>query len=361
METETGMETGKNMSDIKKILLAILLLGVPVCAWAQTRESNDSQQAPAVAPEAQVNGDSDNSGGTQPAKTAASAVGEIPYTRDAFSTTMTGTRVMLGPGDRLEISVFDTPELTQSVRVNSDGKITLALIGEIAVRGMSPEKLSGVIARKLVDGNFMKDPQVSVFVLEYAGQMAYVTGEVSRPGAYALLRSHRLLDLLSVAGGLTSRAGNTLTIVRGDDPSQHILVDLNDKGENRSNPEILPGDSITVAQSGIVYVLGDVSRPGGFLLDRRTNLSIVQALALAEGTKSSAALSKALLIRTTQGNRQVTPLDLKTMLKSQSPDLLLEAGDIVFVPGSLTRGMGKTSLEVIMSSAGLAAVYATRP
>jgi polysaccharide export outer membrane protein len=274
---------------------------------------------------------------------------------------MTGAQVMLGPGDHLEISVFDTPEMTQSVRVDSDGKITLALIGEIAVRGMSPDKLAGIIARKLVDGNFMKDPQVSVFVLEYAGQMAYVSGEVTRPGAYALLRSHRLLDLLSVAGGLTSHAGNTVTIVRGDDAAQHILVDLSDKDEHRSNPEILPGDSITVAQSGIVYVLGDVSRPGGFLLDRRTPLSVVQAVALAEGTKSSAALSKALLIRTTQGTRQVTSLDLKMMLKSRSPDLLLEAGDVLFVPGSLTRGMGRTSLDVIMSSAGLAAVYATRP
>lgn len=348
------------MNCLKAVLAAILLFGVPVSVLGQTRESNESHQAPAVAPETQVNGEGDNSAGT-PSTKAPSSVGGIPYTRDAFSTTMTGAQVMLGPGDHLEISVFDTPEMTQSVRVDSDGKITLALIGEIAVRGMSPDKLAGIIARKLVDGNFMKDPQVSVFVLEYAGQMAYVSGEVTRPGAYALLRSHRLLDLLSVAGGLTSHAGNTVTIVRGDDAAQHILVDLSDKDEHRSNPEILPGDSITVAQSGIVYVLGDVSRPGGFLLDRRTPLSVVQAVALAEGTKSSAALSKALLIRTTQGTRQVTSLDLKLMLKSRSPDLLLEAGDVLFVPGSLTRGMGRTSLDVIMSSAGLAAVYATRP
>src|SRR5208337_5696693 len=258
-------------------------------------------------------------------------------------------------------SVFDTPEMAQRVRVNSEGNITLALIGEIAVRGMTPEKLAEVITHKLVDGHFMKDPQVSVFVTEYAGQMAYVTGEVTRPGAYALLRSHRLLDLLSVAGGLTSRAGNTVTIVRGDGDAQHILVDLGDKDEKRSNPEILPGDSITVGQTGIVYVLGDVSRPGGFLLDRRTSLSVVQALALAEGTKSSAAVAKALLIRTVQGNRQVTPLNLKMILKSQSPDLVLAAGDIVFVPGSVLHGMGRTSVEVIMSSAGLAAVYATHP
>ena len=356
-----GMETEKNMRDLKTFFVVILFLWVPVCVFAQTREPGQQQQASEVAPEPPVNEDGENSSKTPSIKDPSFGVGGIPYTRDAFSTTMTGARVMLGPGDHLEISVFDTPEMTQNVRVDSDGKITLALIGEIAVRGMSPDKLAGVITRKLVDGNFMKDPQVSVFVLEYAGQMAYVSGEVTRPGAYALLRSHRLLDLLSVAGGLTSHAGNAVTIVRGDNGAQHILVDLSDKDANRSNPEILPGDSITVAQTGIVYVLGDVSRPGGFLLDRRTKLSVVQAVALAEGTKSSAALTKALLIRTTQGNRQVTPLDLKTMLKSQSPDVILDAGDIVFVPGSVTRGMGKTSLEVIMSSAGLAAVYAAHP
>jgi polysaccharide export outer membrane protein len=349
------METARKA--LKAIFGAVIFLGISHCVLAQSRETGE--QVPSVTPETQVN-DADN-----PASNASTnnppSVGGIPYTRDAFTTTMTGARVVLGPGDQLEVRIFDTPELTQRVRVNSDGKITLALIGELSVLGVSPDKLAGLIASKLIDGKFMKDPQVSVFVTEYAGQMAYVTGEVARPGAYALLRSHRLLDLISVAGGLTSRAGNTVTIARGKDVAQPIRVDLKDKDESRNNPEILPGDSITVGQTGIAYVLGDVNRPGGFMLDRRTTLSVVQALALAEGTKSSAALGKALLIRTTQGNRQVTQLNLKAMLKSQSPDLLLEGGDVIFVPGSLTRGMGKTSIEVIMSSAGLAAVYATRP
>src|SRR5262249_30658748 len=155
-------------------------------------------------------------------------------------------------------------------------------------RGLLPDELEKMIRTKLIDGHFVKDPQVSVFVAEYAGQTAYVTGEVNRPGAYALLRSHRLRDLISVAGGLTSPAGNTVTIAREGDAAQGTHIDLSDTDENHSNPEIMPGDNITVDQSGIVYVLGDVERPGGFLLDRRTSLSVIQALALAEGTKSSA-------------------------------------------------------------------------
>ncbi len=350
------------MSGLKSIFAAILLLWVPACVLAQSRESDRAQQAPEVVPEAQVNDDGGSSSRSPSSSNLPPSGEESPYSRDAFSTTITGARVVLGPGDQLEIVVFDTPELSQRVRVNSDGKITLALIGEVTVRDMSPDKLAAVITRKLVDGNFMKDPQVSVFVREYAGQMAYVAGEVTRPGAYALLRSHRLLDLISVAGGLSARAGNNVTIERGGGiAAQHILVDLTDKDKQRSNPEILPGDSITVGQTGIVYILGDVSRPGGFMLDRRTTLSVVQAVALAEGAKPSAALTKTVLIRNTQGNRQEIPLNLKRILKSQSPDLLLAAGDIVYIPGSLTRGMGRTSLEVIESSAGLAAVYATRP
>jgi polysaccharide export outer membrane protein len=358
---EAATETGVNMSGPKTIFAAILLIGVTVRIMAQSRqEPQQTQPVPTVAPGTAGNEEPDNSNRTPPSRNPAPGV-DSAYSRDAFSTTMTGARVVLGPGDQLEVSVFDTPELTQRVRVNSEGKISLALIGEIDVRGMAPDKLEQLITRKLVDGNFMKDPQVSVFVMEYAGQMTYVTGEVTRPGAYPLLRSHRLQDLISVAGGLNSRASNTVTIVRGNDAAHPLQVDLSNKDAIQANPEVLPGDSITVNQAGIVYVLGDVNRPGGFMLDRRTTLSVVQAVALAEGTKTSAALTKAILVRTTEGKRQETPLNLKMIMKSQNPDLLLQTGDIVYVPGSLMRGMGKTSIEVLESSAGLAAVYSTRP
>jgi len=301
--------------------------------------------------------DSTSHSGAQP---FSSASGMDPLSK-GFSTGITGAPVTLGPGDLIDVSVFDTPELTQRTRVNSDGKISLALIGEIPVRGMSPNALQQLVASKLVEGRFLKDPQVSIFVSEYAGQMAYVTGEVMRPGAYPLLRSHRLLDLIAVAGGLSARAANVVTITRAGDPQQLIRADLGDKDEDQRNPEIMPGDSITVGQTGIIYVLGDVGRPGGFPLDRHATLSVMQAMALAEGPKPSASLSKARLIRTNQENRQEIPLDLRTILKSQSPDLPLQAGDIIFVPGSLTRGMGRRSIETVLATASGVAIYAYRP
>lgn len=355
------MELQRQIRVYKVVFLTFIFLGLASGVWAQVQEPNQLPEIPPVTSGQQAGEIGGGTAGSAFTRSPGPTGGDTPYSKDAFSTAVTGARVVLGPGDQLEITVFDTPELTQRVRVNSDGKIMLALVGEINVRGVSPNKLAGIIARKLVDGNFMKNPQVSAFVLEYAGQMAYVTGEVAHPGAYALLRSHRLLDLISVAGGLTSRAGNAVTIVRAGDLGRRITIDLGDNDENRSNPEILPGDSITVGQNGVVYVLGDVNRPGGFMLDRRSTLSVVQAVALAEGTKPSAALAKTVLIRTAEGKRQETPLNLKMILKSKNPDLLLAAGDIVFIPGSLTRGMGRTTLEVIESSVGLAAVYATHP
>ena len=318
--------------------LKVLFLGsaivIPALLSAQIREPGTTQARDAQpAPQA---------GGI-----ASSAV--VSYSTDALSTSISGARVGLGAGDLLEIAVFDTPELTQKVRVNSEGKIELALIGEIDVHGISPDMLGRQIRAKLVDGHFVKDPQVSIFVSEYAGQMAYVVGEVNRPGAYPLLRSHHLADLIAVAGGLSTRAGISVTIKHEGIPVPSLVIDLYDKDENQSNPEIVAGDSIAVSQAGIVYVLGDVARPGGFLLDRRTTLSVVQAVALAEGTNSSASIRKARLLRATGGNRQEIPVDLKLVLKAKSPDPQLQSGDILYIPPSAFRGMGRQTLQTILS------------
>jgi polysaccharide biosynthesis/export protein len=280
------------------------------------------------------------------------------FSGDALATPITGARVALGSGDLLEIGVFDTPELSQKVRVNIDGKIVLPLIGEVSVQGLSPDLVEKSIRTRLIAGHFVRDPQVSVFVAEYAGQMAYITGEVNRPGAYPLLRLHHLADLIAVAGGLSARASNTVTIThQGDTASSE--VDLADKNEKQRSPEILAGDSIIVGQTGIIYVLGDVTRPGGFLLDRRTTLSVVQAVALAEGTTTTASVRKAQLIRATDGVHQMIPIDLKTILKSESPDPLMQPGDILYVPQSLTRGMGRLSIQTILATISGVAIYSS--
>jgi len=323
-------------------LLLLFAMSVPVFVSAQTREKGTTEAAD-----------------SQQQSSAGASSAEMSYTRDALSTSMTGAKIVLSSGALLEITVFDTPELSQKTRVNSEGKIALALIGEIDVHGMSPDALERLVRSKLIDGHFVKDPQVSVFVVEYAGQMANVTGEVNRPGAYTLLSSHRMMDLIAAAGGLGAKAGNTITITHGENSKSAVVVYLSDKDASQNNPEIVPGDSITVSQAGIVYVLGDVNRSGGFLLDRRKTLSVVQAVALAEGAMPSASIRKALLIRSSGENRQEIPIDLKMILNGQSPDPQLQANDILYVPRSLTRGMGRQTIETILATLSGVAVYSS--
>src|SRR5207244_3000436 len=114
-----------------------------------------------------------------------------PAGSSPLTTRITAAPVELGPGDLMDIVVLDTPEVSGRFRVNSDGEITLPLIGAIPVKGLPPEQAQTLIAKKLVDGNFIKDPLVTVFVSEYASQMVYVLGEVKMPGAYPLMGSHR--------------------------------------------------------------------------------------------------------------------------------------------------------------------------
>jgi polysaccharide export outer membrane protein len=268
---------------------------------------------------------------------------------------MTAAPVHLGPGDLLEIGVFDTPELTAKFRVNSDGKITLPLIGAIHVGSLSPEQVQDLVATSLRDQNFVKDAQVSVFVAEYASQAVYVIGEVSKPGPYPLMGSHRMLDFISAAGGFTPRAGKTVIIKTSVDPDHPVTIGPA-SAEKDANPEIAAGDSIIISQAGIVYVLGDVTRPGGFVLNKDEDLTVIQALALAEGTLSTAAKSSAKLIRTTSKGREEIPVNLKAILKSKSIDLAMQSNDILFVPGSTTKGVLKGVQSVLPAAAG-ASIY----
>jgi polysaccharide biosynthesis/export protein len=224
------------------------------------------------------------------------------------------------------------------------------------VNGMAPDALRELIAKLLVDGNFVKDPQVSLFVSEYAGQVVYVLGEVNRPGAYPLLRSHRLQDLISVAGGLSLRAGNTATVSRSGQP-EVLRVNLNAEDEERNNPIILPGDRITVGQTGIVYVMGEVGKPGGFLIDRHHTVTVMQALALAEGIQSSASIKKAAILRGSLDDPQLIPVNIKKILKRESPDIAVQGGDVVYIYGSLTRGLGRNAIQAVLATASAAAIY----
>ena len=267
--------------------------------------------------------------------------------------------IRIASGDLLEIAVYGIPELKQQVRVSAAGVISLPLIGPLSVAGFSSLEAEMAIARQLRDGKFLNDPHVSVFIKEYATQGISVLGEVEKPGIYPLLGSRRLFDAISAAGGLSERAGKEITLIHRNQPEKPVKITMaRDPLEAvQSNLEVYPGDTIVVAKAGVVYVVGDVNRPSGFLMDKNDSMTVLQAIALAEGTKGTAALNSARLIRrTTEGQLEI-PIALKTILAGKSPDVTLQAEDILFVPGSLGKGAARRSMEAIIQIATGVAIF----
>jgi polysaccharide biosynthesis/export protein len=259
-------------------------------------------------------------------------------------------------GDLLEINVFDVPELSGKFRVSNTGSISLPLIGELAVDQERADEVEHTIANKLADGGFVRNPQVSVFVAEFATQGVSVLGEVKKPGVYPSLGSHRLLDYLSMAEGLTPLSGSAVDITRrGSSTTQRVA--LRSKGEARENPEVFSGDTVLVERAGVVYVVGDVARPGGFPMDQDDRLSVLQAVALAQGVNRTAALKSAKLIRTTAQGRDEVPINLQAILSSKAADVPLQDGDIIFVPSSAAKNAMKRGLEAAVQAAVGVTIY----
>ena len=273
------------------------------------------------------------------------------------STFQSGGVTPIGPGDLLEVTVFDTPELSGKVRVSNSGDVSLPLIGSMHVAGMKTDEMQSLVARKLIDGQMVKDPQVTIFLAEYATQGVSVLGEVKKPGIYPTLGQHRLMDYISLAEGLTPLAGAWATITaRGQNQTTTVALSSKSGPTAARNPEIAPGDTIFISKAGIVYVVGDVGKPGGFIMDHDERLTVLQAVALAQGVNSTAAKKHARLIRRTPEGREEIPFDLGKVLTAKANDMPLQDEDIVFIPASAAKG-GMKNIPGVLASVAAAAIY----
>lgn len=266
----------------------------------------------------------------------------------------------IAPGDLLEITVFDVPEMTQQVRVGADGKAELELIGSTVLGGLTAQEAAQTIARKLRNLNFLLHPQVNVLVKEFASQGVSVIGEVQHPGVFQVLGPRSLLDVVSMAGGLTNVADTRITVKRRTGAEEKLTVKLKTDDADVSlsnNVQIYPGDLVVVPRAGIVYVLGDVNRPGGFVMQDSGKISLLQALAQAGGASRTASLSKTVLLRKNAHGYATNKLDVGKIERGQAPDLELSANDILFVPNNRLKN-ALSGTQSIATSIGSASIYA---
>lgn len=268
----------------------------------------------------------------------------------------------LAPGDLLEISVYNVPELTSKSRISNSGDVYLPLVSNVHVAGLTTEEAEKTIEKRLADGGFVKDPHVTIFVQQSASQGASILGEVARPGIYPVVGEQRLFDIISAAGGLTEKAGRSVTLTHRTEPETQITLPVTRNLEDSpaSNVPVLEGDTIIVRKADVVYVVGDVGRPSGILMESG-RLTVLQAIALAGGTTRTAKLGAARIIRKGPNGISETPVALKKILEAQEPDVPMQADDILFVPTSASKAFAGHTLQTALQAAAAASIIAAFP
>jgi len=300
----------------------------------------------------------------------------------------------LGPDDILEIGILalDEPEAitTLSRTVGEDGTVVLPLVGDVKVAGLNTPDATAHIAKQYA-GKYLKNPQVSVSILEYRSAPVVITGAVGKPGMYYLRDNQSsVLEILATAGGLTEEAGDSLLIVRKqkeapaedqavEEPApeteaeetgeaaeksaqQVITVDLKgllDDGDIRMNVAVTGGDIMSVPprRQDFFYVLGYVNKPGAFEVRSHRRVRAMQAVAMAGGLSSAARAQNSFLIREKAGVREVTPVDLTKIARGAASPVYLNAGDTLVIGSGVLAKLG----EFIKPSVGASASFSPVP
>jgi polysaccharide export outer membrane protein len=274
--------------------------------------------------------------------------------------------------DLLQVYVVESQELSREYRVDGDGMITLPMLSRpVIAAGLTLDQLSEAIGKDLLEAGLLTDPQVIVTLKSSPWNTVVLSGAAKKPGVYPVYGHTTMLELLTVAEGLSDDAGNTAIITRGQNApegpgptpaqavenakavtSRTVKVDvwqLWQNGDASLNVDLYPGDRVMVRRAGIVYVVGAVNRAGGFALNDQEPMTLLTAMAVTQGVTRLAKTSKAVIIRKNPrapGGREQIPVDLKKVLMNHAPDQQLVANDILFVPES----SGKRTLDTIVGT-----------
>jgi len=293
---------------------------------------------------------------------------------------------MIGVGDIINIRIAEEDDVSGRYQVSESGDVKIPLLERpIHADGLTTFDLSGKLAEELKKQQILKEPYVTVFIERGMTQNVTVSGLVARPGVYPIEKPTRLLDVLSMSGGLAPNAGQTITITHlasEQKPGPNVVANSNagadqkigaNGGSNASISEtvdvvtlmsgdnheanvlVKPGDNITVSSASVVYVVGAVTRPGAFVVqDPRNGLSVLKAIALVEGTTPLAKMGSAIIVRksTNEEGREEILVDLGKIQKGQVRDPILMSNDILFVPTSAMKVGLKKLGDIATTAAG---------
>lgn len=245
------------------------------------------------------------------------------------ATTVFGQQYLVGEGDVLKITIYDHEDLKQTVRVDGDGSIVVAFLGKIPVKGLTVPQVTEKLARLYGDG-YIVEPQINVFVEDFKSQKATILGQVTKPGLYEIRQHITLLEFISTAGGLTTDAGGLAVIKRKIGPhekEQIINVDLKqlvEQGNTALNVPIEPGDNVYIQKAQMVYITGEIKKPGVYKYE--DNITVIKVVTLAGGFSEKAATSRVKIIRKLGGEEKI--------FDSVKMDFIVRQDDLIFVPES---------------------------
>jgi polysaccharide export outer membrane protein len=339
------LRTSANVPRQISLLILLVLAPVPTVAAQTAVEPANNQITP-----------------TPAGSLAIGTVANQPVDKGAY---------ILGPGDRLSIRIFGADDLPDKpIEVGSDGQINLPMVGMVHASGVSVRDLEKDLTKRYA--TYFKQPEASVSVTDYRSQPVTVAGAVNTPNIIQLHGPTRLMEVLSLAGGLKADAGNTVLVTRRassgksttvtsnfDAPDakfnirQIDLLSIIDGTDPGANIVIEANDLITVSKAKMIYVVGEVLRPGGYILDgHSSSLAVLKVLALAGGVSKTAATSKARILRASSESdthRAESPVNLKDIMANKAPDITLHADDILLVPNSTAKNVTIRAMEMAVN------------
>jgi len=263
------------------------------------------------------------------------------------------------PGDIVEVQVFEAPEYSVSMPVSPAGEIAIPYAGLFHIEGMTSVEAAHAIARLFVQQQILRDPRVIVTTQQF-GYSVTVMGEVRTPGIYTLAGKKRLIDMLTQAGGVSDRAGHVIEIFPAGSMKnpQTVLWDPTLRENDNAELEIKTGETILVSRCGVVYVGGNVNRPGAFPLCDSNHTTLSEVMTLAQGAKPSSWSQRTLLLRSAEGGtRVVQKVKLEDVLRGRAVDITMQPDDIIFIPPSILKAASKTALTAAVGFATQAYFY----